>query len=122
VSALPAEPACRPCQETFTFGSSVRIVNRVMVDLRRHDRRRELFLSLSLPSLTIAQTPRQTSSALPRLVRVGGVVKDLNSHALTGVVGVTFALYSVLKAKFRGEADQEMGNFLEISPCAWQGF
>jgi hypothetical protein len=37
-----------------------------------------LFLSLSLPSLTIAQTPPQTSSALPRLVRFGGVVKDLN--------------------------------------------
>ena len=53
-----------------------------------------LFLSLSLPSLTIAQTSPQTSSALPRLVRFGGVVKDLNSHALTGVVGVTFALYS----------------------------
>ena len=53
-----------------------------------------LFLSLSLPSLTVAQTLPQTSSALPRLVRFGGVVKDLNGTPLTGVVGVTFALYS----------------------------
>lgn len=49
---------------------------------------------LSLTSLTIAQTPTETPSALPRLVRFGGAVKDLNGNPLTGVVGITFALYS----------------------------
>ena len=49
---------------------------------------------LSLPPFTSAQTPTATSSALPRLVRFGGTVKDLNGNPLAGVVGVTFALYS----------------------------
>src|SRR5271154_2998850 len=49
---------------------------------------------LSLVSLTVAQTSSQTASALPRLVRFGGTVKDLNGNPLTGVVGITFALYS----------------------------
>ncbi|MGO9086047.1 MAG: tail fiber domain-containing protein [Terriglobales bacterium] len=53
-----------------------------------------LSLVLSLNPLTVAQTSTQTVSALPRLVRFGGAVKDLNGTALTGVVGVTFALYS----------------------------
>ncbi|MGA7928681.1 MAG: hypothetical protein WCA20_22130 [Candidatus Sulfotelmatobacter sp.] len=44
--------------------------------------------------LTFAQTPTQTASALPRLVRFSGTVKDLNGNPLTGVVGITFALYS----------------------------
>jgi hypothetical protein len=57
------------------------------------------FLSLVLPvlslvPLTLAQMPTQTASALPRLVRFGGTVKDLNGSPLTGVVGITFALYS----------------------------
>jgi trimeric autotransporter adhesin len=54
------------------------------------------FLSLifSVAPLTLAQTSAQTASALPRLVRFGGTVKDLNGSPLTGVVGVTFALYS----------------------------
>ena len=43
---------------------------------------------------TVAQTSAQTASALPRLVRFGGTAKDLNTNPLTGVVGVTFALYS----------------------------
>jgi hypothetical protein len=53
------------------------------------------FLSLvfSLTPLTVAQTA-QTASALPRLVRFGGTVKDLNGSPPTGVVGVTFGLYS----------------------------
>jgi hypothetical protein len=51
-------------------------------------------LVLSLTSLTVAQTSTQTVSALPRLVRFGGTVKDLNGTPLTGVVGITFALYS----------------------------
>jgi hypothetical protein len=53
-----------------------------------------LSLSFSLAPLTLAQTSAQTASALPRLVRFGGTVKDLNGSALTGVVGITFALYS----------------------------
>lgn len=40
------------------------------------------------------QTTAEAASALPRLVRFSGTVKDLNGNALTGVVGVTFALYS----------------------------
>lgn len=53
------------------------------------------WLSLVL-SLTpfMAQTSAQTASELPRLVRFGGTVKDLNGSPLTGVVGVTFAFYS----------------------------
>jgi hypothetical protein len=53
-----------------------------------------LSLVLSLTPLTVAQTTTQTASALPRLVRFGGTVKDLNGGPLTGVVGITFAFYS----------------------------
>jgi hypothetical protein len=53
-----------------------------------------LSLVLSLTPLTVAQTSTQTASALPRLVRFGGTVKDLNDSPLTGVVGITFAFYS----------------------------
>ncbi|MGO9084872.1 MAG: hypothetical protein ACLP6G_10290 [Terriglobales bacterium] len=53
-----------------------------------------LSLDLLLTSLTVAQTSTQTASALPRLVRFGGAVKDLNGSPLTGMVGITFALYS----------------------------
>jgi hypothetical protein len=49
---------------------------------------------LSLAAFTFAQTSAATASALPRLVRFGGTVKDLNGAPLTGVVGITFALYS----------------------------
>ena len=53
------------------------------------------FLSvLSLVQLTVAQTPTETQSALPHLVRFGGTVKDLNGSPLSGMVGITFALYS----------------------------
>src|SRR5271170_6085432 len=48
-------------------------------------------------SLVLALTPwtvAQTASALPRLVRFSGTVKDLNGNPLTGVLGITFALYS----------------------------
>jgi hypothetical protein len=51
-------------------------------------------LVLSLTPFTRAQTTTQTTSALPRLVRFGGTVKDLNGSPLTGVVGITFAFYS----------------------------
>jgi hypothetical protein len=40
------------------------------------------------------QATAETASALPRLVRFGGTVRDLNGNPLTGVVGVTFALYT----------------------------
>ncbi len=53
-----------------------------------------LSLILSLAPLTVAQTTAETAPALPHLVRFGGAVKDLNGNALTGVVGITFALYS----------------------------
>src|SRR5580692_12150920 len=53
---------------------------------------------LSLVSLTVSQTSAQistqTASALPRLVRFAGTVKDLNGSPMTGIVGITFALYS----------------------------
>src|SRR5580658_3331823 len=53
-----------------------------------------LSLALSLAPRTVAQTSTQTASALPRLVRFGGTAKDLNGNLLTGVAGITFALYS----------------------------
>jgi trimeric autotransporter adhesin len=53
-----------------------------------------LWLALSSTPLTIAQASAPTASALARLVRFGGTVKDLNGSPLTGVVGITFALYS----------------------------
>jgi hypothetical protein len=59
---------------------------------------------LSLTPLTVAQTIAETAaqgaplistaSALPRLVRFSGTVKDMQGNPLTGVVGVTFAFYS----------------------------
>jgi hypothetical protein len=53
-----------------------------------------LLLTLSLVPLTVAQTTAETTSALPRLIRFSGTTKDLNGTPLTGVVGITFALYS----------------------------
>jgi hypothetical protein len=53
-----------------------------------------LSLLLSLAPVTDAQTTAETASALPRLVRFGGSVKDINGNPLAGVVGITFALYS----------------------------
>jgi hypothetical protein len=43
---------------------------------------------------TFEQTPTKTESDLPRLVRFGGTVKDLDGSPPAGVVGMTFALYS----------------------------
>ena len=51
-------------------------------------------LVLSLVSLTVAQTSSSGASALPRLVRFGRTVTGLNGKPMTGVVGITFALYS----------------------------
>jgi hypothetical protein len=53
-----------------------------------------LVCCLSSASLTFAQTAGATPSALPRLVRFGGTVKDVNGNPPAGVVGITFALYS----------------------------
>jgi len=58
-----------------------------------------LTLCLFLAHLAAAQAPSAAggsaaTSALPRLVRFGGAVKDLNGSPLTGVVGITFALNS----------------------------
>jgi trimeric autotransporter adhesin len=53
-----------------------------------------LALSFLMTQLAVAQISTQTASTLPHLVRFGGTVKDLNGDFLTGVVGVTFALYS----------------------------
>jgi hypothetical protein len=51
-------------------------------------------LCLSLVQLTLAQTSGETASALPRLVRFGGTVRDPSGSPLPGVAGITFALYS----------------------------
>jgi hypothetical protein len=54
------------------------------------------FLSVALSQVPpiIAQTTAEPASALPRLVRFGGTAKDIDGNPLTGVVGITFALYS----------------------------
>src|SRR5271169_4619120 len=49
---------------------------------------------ISLVQFTIAQISTPGASALPRLVRFAGTVKDLNGNPLTGIVGITFAFYS----------------------------
>ena len=51
-------------------------------------------ICLALVQPTFAQTSTQTASALPRLVRFGGAIKDANGGPLTGVAGITFALYA----------------------------
>jgi trimeric autotransporter adhesin len=53
-----------------------------------------LSLVLSPTQPAVAQTSAPTASALPRLVRFSGTAKDLNGNPSTGVVGITFALYS----------------------------
>jgi trimeric autotransporter adhesin len=53
-----------------------------------------LSLMLSLTQLAVAQTAAPTASALPRLMRFGGTVKELSGSPLSGVVGITFAFYS----------------------------
>ena len=39
-------------------------------------------------------TSSNASTTLPRLVRFSGTARDINGNPLTGVVGITFALYS----------------------------
>ena len=52
-----------------------------------------LSLCLSLVPPVVGQTSTTTAS-LPRLVRFGGVLGNANGTPVTGLVGVTFALYS----------------------------
>jgi hypothetical protein len=66
----------------------------------------EVFIVLLLLScVAIAQTPESTAAtgstsvpssaqALPHFVRFNGTTKDLNGAPLTGMVGITFALYA----------------------------
>jgi hypothetical protein len=51
---------------------------------------------LSTFALQAQQTgsPSSAATELPRLVRFNGTARDLNGNPLTGVVGITFALYS----------------------------
>jgi hypothetical protein len=49
---------------------------------------------ISLAQLAVAQTPTETPSALPRLVRFSGTAKDLSGNTAAGVTGITFALYA----------------------------
>src|SRR5580698_2728767 len=49
---------------------------------------------LCLAQLTVGQTSTQTASALPRLIRFGGTLQDPKANPLSGVTGITFALYS----------------------------
>ena len=43
--------------------------------------------------VTLAQPPAKTTPSVPRLVQFGGALTASNGRLLTGVVGVTFALY-----------------------------
>jgi hypothetical protein len=51
-------------------------------------------LCLSMAQLTFGQTATEATPTQPRLVRFGGTATDPNGGPLSGVVGVTFALYS----------------------------
>ena len=55
---------------------------------------RFLSLALLLVQLTVAQSPAQAESGMPRLVRFSGSAKGASGTPLSGVVGITFALYS----------------------------
>ena len=43
--------------------------------------------------VAMAQQPTKTTAAVPRLVKYSGTLTGSGSQPLTGVVGVTFALY-----------------------------
>jgi hypothetical protein len=51
-------------------------------------------LFTALESQTQTQVQTTNATIVPRLVRYGGVARDLNGKPLSGVVGVTFALYA----------------------------
>ncbi len=51
-------------------------------------------LLLSIATLATAQSDQTTNTTtVPRLIRFGGVARDLNGKPLTGTVGLTFLLY-----------------------------
>src|SRR5260370_7720201 len=52
------------------------------------------FLSLAFSLAAQTSGSAGSTAQLPRLVKFSGTLKDANGNALTGVVGVTFALYS----------------------------
>ena len=63
--------------------------------MKRHFALLSVVLCWTMVQLTVVPlTAAQTASALPRLVRFSGTVKDLNGSPLTGAVGIAFALYS----------------------------
>ena len=62
--------------------------------MKRHHVLLLVTFCLSLVQSAFAQTPTATASALPRLVRFGGVIKDANGNPQSGVAGITFALYA----------------------------
>ena len=52
------------------------------------------FLSLVLSMAAQTSGSSSSTSQLQRLVKFSGTLKDMNGNPLTGIVGVTFALYS----------------------------
>src|SRR5260370_5269676 len=52
------------------------------------------FLALALSLAAQTSGSAGSTAQLPRLVKFSGTLKDANGNALTGGVGVTFALYS----------------------------
>jgi hypothetical protein len=53
-----------------------------------------LVLSAVLPLAAQTSSSAGSTAQLPRLVKFSATLKDANGNALTGVVGITFALYS----------------------------
>jgi hypothetical protein len=53
-----------------------------------------VFFSQSLVQLAVSQTAPATASTLPHLVRFSGTAKDVRGNVLSGIVGITFALYA----------------------------
>jgi hypothetical protein len=51
-------------------------------------------LSNTNPAAQAQAAASTTTTTVPRLVRFSGTAKDLNGNALTGAVGITFALYT----------------------------
>jgi len=49
---------------------------------------------LGLATMATAESyPTVNSTIVPRLIRFGGLTRDLNSKPLTGTIGITFILY-----------------------------
>jgi hypothetical protein len=84
----------RGADDDYSVETGVKNLERKETAMKRYRLLLLVVLCLSLVQATLAQTPPVTASALPRLVRFGGTVKDLSGSPLTGVVGITFALYS----------------------------